>query len=106
MTYYLIAEANVRDKEGFNQKFAAVGMHLCKECHGEYLARGYENAICVRGVPPESNVMLARFPDLDCLNDYLKKLDPLIEKIGKKCADFRIVAIEGLLVNMAGRQTT
>ena len=45
MTFYLIAEANVRDKEGFNQKFAAVALQIFKECHGEFLARGYENAI-------------------------------------------------------------
>ena len=106
MTFYLIAEANVRDKEGFNQKFAAVALQIFKECHGEFLARGYENAICIRGAPPESNVMLARFPDMDLLNEYLNKLDPLIEKVGKKYADFRIIAVEGLPVAFTGRHTT
>jgi uncharacterized protein (DUF1330 family) len=106
MSVYLISEANIRNREKFAEEFVSIALHLLKECHGEYLARGYENAISIRGAPPESNVMFARFPDLDLLQSHLKKIDPLIDKVGSKYADFRIIAIEGLPVNITGRQTT
>src|SRR6516225_1001066 len=105
MAFYIVAEANVRDQEGFKENFASVALQIFKECHGQLLARGYDNAIHVSGAPPEVNVLLASFPDLDLTQEYLKKIEPLIEKVGKKYADFRIIVVEGLPIGL-GRQTT
>jgi uncharacterized protein (DUF1330 family) len=98
MSIFVIAETHVRDQEKFDREFVPLAASILNECHGEHLARGYENAIRVYGDPPQDRVVLVRFPDIDLFNTWLDKIEPAIEKVGSKYADIRIFAIDGSFV--------
>ncbi len=93
---YVIAEVDVRDRDGFTNDFLPKVLANTKEHGGVYLAGGFDKAIGFAGFPPQNRVVLIQFPSMDQVKAFYEKNRPLEREVGSKYASIRVMAIEGV----------
>jgi uncharacterized protein (DUF1330 family) len=94
---YLVAELDVKDKDGFGKDFLPKAQANMKEHGGKYLAGGYDKTVGLSGAAPQNRVVLIQFPDMDTAKAFYDKNKPLQDDVGNKyVTSFRIMAIEGV----------
>jgi uncharacterized protein (DUF1330 family) len=91
---YVIAQIDVKDRDGFNKDFLPKTQANMKEFGGKYLAGGYDKAIGLSGAAPPNRVVLVQFADMDTLKAFYEKQRPIEADAGSKYASFRIMAVE------------
>ena len=94
---YLVAELDVKDKDGFGKDFLPKAQANMKEHGGKYLAGGYDKTVGLSGAAPQNRVVLIQFPDMDAAKAFYDNNKPLQDDVGDKyVTSFRIMAIEGV----------
>jgi uncharacterized protein (DUF1330 family) len=93
---YLVAQIDVRDRDGFTKEFLPKTQTNMKEFGGKYLAGGFDKAIGLSGAAPPNRVVLVQFSDMDTAKAFYDKQKPIEADVGSKYASFRIMAIEAV----------
>lgn len=93
---YVIAEITVRDQDGYLKEFAPAVVKAQEAMGGKFLARGGKIETNL-GLPPASRVVVVEFDSLDKAQTWWNsQATKDAFAIGKKYADFRQFAVEGL----------
>lgn len=93
---YVVAEIDVKDRDGYTKEFLPKAQANIRETGGKYIAGGFNKAISLNGAPPPSRVVLLQFTDMDALKAFAEKQKQLETDIGDKYASFRGIGIEGI----------
>lgn len=93
---YVLAEIDVKDKDGYTKDFLPKAQANIKEFGGKYIAGGFNKAITFSGSPSPSRVVLLQFADMDSLKAFEEKEQKNIADVGSKYASFRVIGIEGV----------
>jgi uncharacterized protein (DUF1330 family) len=91
---YVVAQIDVKDRDGFIKDFLPKTQANMKDFGGKYLAGGFDKAVSLTGAAPPNRVVLLQFPDMDTVKAFYEKQKPIEADIGSKYASFRIMAIE------------
>jgi uncharacterized protein (DUF1330 family) len=94
---FIVAEINVKDRAGYDKDFLPEAQKLIKEHGGVYIAGGHDKAKAIEGAPAQNRVVVFRFDSMDGLMKWWNSgAHKLNDDVGKKFADFRILAVEGI----------
>jgi uncharacterized protein (DUF1330 family) len=93
---FVLAEIDVKDKDGYTNDFLPKARDNIKESGGKYLAGGFNKTISMSGSPPPNRVVLLQFADMDAVKAYNAKQRQLEAEVGDKYASFRAFGIEGV----------
>lgn len=92
---YVIAEINVKDRDGYMKEFLPPAAKAIEDAGGKYVVRGGKT-VSFQGEPPPSRVIVLHFENMDKAQawyDSPGRKDS--QAIGDKYATFRIFAVEG-----------
>jgi uncharacterized protein (DUF1330 family) len=93
---YVIAEITVRDQDGYLKEFAPAVVKAQEVMGGKFLVRGGKTETNL-GSPPASRVVVVEFDSLDKAQAWWNsQATKDAFAIGKRYADFRQFAVEGL----------
>jgi len=93
---YVIGEITIKDQDGYSKEFAAVVVKEVAASGGKFLVRG-GNTESHLGSPPAPRVIVVEYDSLDKAQAWWNS--PATKDAfatGKKYADFRQFAVEGL----------
>ena len=93
---YLLAEVDVKDQDGFHKSFLSKVQADMKEFGAKYLGGGYNQAIGLRGTPPDNRVVLLQFTDMDALKKFYQKAKAPETDASKYTGSWRVIAIPGV----------
>ena|ERR1700728_5496739 len=93
---YVVAEIDVKDRDGYTKDFLPKAQAAIKESGGKYLGGGFNKAMSLAGAPPPNRVVLLQFADVDGLKAFYAKEKQLEADVGNKYASFRAIGIEGI----------
>ena len=93
---YVVAEIDVKDRDGYTKDFLPKAQANIKEMGGKYLGGGFNKAIALSGAKPPDRVVLLQFPDMDAVKAFNEKQRRLEADVGSKYASFRAIGIEGV----------
>lgn len=93
---YIIAQIDVKDRDGFSNDFLPKTQANMKEFGGKYLAGGFDKAVGLSGAAPPNRVVLVQFADMDTAKAFYAKQKPIETDVGSKYASVRsIMAVLG-----------
>jgi uncharacterized protein (DUF1330 family) len=93
---YVIAEADVTDRDAYNREYLPLLRKLLMDRGGKYLAGGGAKIVPVDGEPPRAVAIIA-FENLDKAQAVLTSAAfSDARAIGRKYANFRAFVVEGL----------
>jgi uncharacterized protein (DUF1330 family) len=94
---FVVAEVDVKDRDGFEQNFLKATRKDIAEHGGKYLAGGYNKTVSLVGSEPANRVVILQFPNMDAVKKWQDEGAMDMENtIGSKYAKFRIFAVEGV----------
>jgi uncharacterized protein (DUF1330 family) len=94
---FVVAEVDVKDRDGFEQNFLKATRKDIAEHGGKYLAGGYNKTMSLVGSEPANRVVILQFPNMDAVKKWQDEGAMDMENtIGSKYAKFRIFAVEGV----------
>lgn len=93
---YVIAEITIRDQDGYLKEFAPAVVKAQEAMGGKFLVRGGKTETNL-GSPPAARVVVVEFDSLDKAQAWWNsQATKDAFAVGKKYADFRQFAVEGL----------
>lgn len=93
---FVVAEVDVRDKEGFEANFLKTTQKDIADHGGKYLAGGYNKTLGLVGEEPKNRVVILQFANMDAVKEWRDQGAMDLENtVGSKYAKFRIYAVEG-----------
>jgi uncharacterized protein (DUF1330 family) len=93
---YVIAEVNIKDQDGYLKEFAPAVVKAQEAGGGKFLVRGGKTESQL-GAPPAPRVIVVEYDSLDKAQAWWNsQATKDAFAIGKKYADFRQFAVEGL----------
>jgi uncharacterized protein (DUF1330 family) len=94
---FVVAEVDVKDRDGFEQNFLKATRKDITDHGGKYLAGGYNKTMSLVGSEPANRVVILQFPNMDAVKKWQDEGAMDMENtIGSKYAKFRIFAVEGV----------
>ena len=92
---YVVAEADVRDRDAYNSEYLPLFRKLLMDGGGKYLAGGGAKIVPIDGEPPRAVAIIA-FENLDKAEAMLTSVAfRNARAIGRQYADFRAFVVEG-----------
>jgi len=92
---YVVAEINVRDRDGYMKEFLPSAAKAIEEAGGKYVVRGGKT-VSLQGEAPPSRVVILRFESMDKAQAWYNSAGRKdSQAIGEKYATFRVFLVEG-----------